>query len=34
MELAIRLQGVDSEQSLAPMKKGDARWFARTVLRP
>ena len=33
MESAIRLQGVDSEQSLAPMNKGDARWFARTVLR-
>lgn len=34
MESAIRLQGVDSEQSLSPMNKGDARWFARTVLRP
>ncbi len=33
MESAIRLHRVDSEQSLSPMNKGDARWFARTVLR-
>lgn len=33
MESVIRLRAQDGEQSLVGMNKGDARWFARTVLR-